>query len=368
MPNSSFKTRLCILTVIGVVLGVVLSGCLTERFSSDPDNGKTQNTKNSYTSDEIFEEITSALSEYNNRTEYDAYLEQSTIDAVIRRIQHFYPDYFWLNGYTTTTSQNSTILEFMALNDYTSDELRSMHEELMSAVDTVVSQIPPGFNDYDKALYVHDYIVKNTRYATEKRGLTYNGLWGNAYGCLVDGSAVCQGYAEAFSLIMQKLGIECGVCTGNSDRGSHAWNYVKIDGNYYWIDVTWDDPEAEGDDPGEKLRHNYFMINDELLLRTRTLNEIQYFVPSCSSMERNYFVINNAYLQIYNPEEIGRILESNAETGIAEMMFANETEFRNAIDRLFEGQEIWDLSGYAELGYTLNYSYDDKMYVLKINY
>ncbi|MDO4863035.1 MAG: transglutaminase domain-containing protein [Ruminococcus sp.] len=356
--------RLIITMISAALLSLQLGGCSFDYSSSE---SRESSAEVSYSSDDVYETIASALSEYESLTHYSAKLSQDTIDEAVRKLQHFHPEYFWLNGYTTTSTSDSTVIDFMTLNDYSSDELRTMHTELITAADSVISQIPAGSSDYDKALFVHDYIVSSTAYATEKRGLNYNGLWGNAYGCLVDGSAVCQGYAEAFSLIMQRLGIECGVCTGQSDRGSHAWNYVKIDGAYYWVDATWDDPEAEGDG-GSKLRHNYFMIDDELLLRTRTLGDTQYFVPRCSTMDRNYFVMKNAYLRGYFPEEVGRVLAENADTGIAEIMFADEASFRSAVDGLFEGQEIWDLSGYAELGYTLSYSYDDKMYVLQINY
>ena len=62
------------------------------------------------------------------------------------------------------------------------------------------------------------------------------------------------------------------------------------------------------------------------------------------------------------------MLAENADEGLAEIMFADETSFKSALDGLFENQEIWELSGYTELGYSLNYSYDDKMYVLRITY
>ena len=356
------------LVVTAAVISSALSGCLSFRYSSNNSDDTPPIKVTEYTSDEIFETIASALAEYDNNTEYDAKLGQETIDKAVRKVKHFHPDYFWLNGYTTTSVGDSTTLEFMTLNDYSADELRQMHDELMSAVNDVISQVPTSLGEYEQALFVHDFLVNNTRYATEKLGVGYNGLWGNAYGCLVEGSAVCQGYAEAYSLIMQRLGIECGVCSGKSDRGSHAWNYIKIDGSYYWTDVTWDDPESENDEGGDRLRHNYFMINDELLLRTRSLDDDQYFIPSCDSMDRNYFVMTNAYLNGYNPDEIGRILADNAESGCAEMMFADEAGFTEAVNGLFEEQEIWELSEYAELGYTLSYACDDRMYVLEINY
>lgn len=366
MAEKKYIMRAAALAAAAAVC-VMMTGCMSGGITAPVSTSNPQ-TKTSYTSDEVFEKLSAALSEYNNDTEFDAVLSQEAVDGAVDKVCHFYPDYFWLNGYTVTTNKDSTSVSFMTLNDYSADELRTMHEELIRAADKITAQVPAGSDDYSKALFVHDYIVNNTRYASEKLGLSYNGLWGTAYGCLVDGSAVCQGYAEAFSLIMQKLGIECGVCAGQSDRGSHAWNYIKTDGKYYWVDLTWDDPEAESSGDFGKLRHNYFMMDDELLLRTRTLNERQYYVPVCDSLDRNYFVMNNAYLNGYFPTEVGRVLAENADEGVAEIMFADETSFRSAVDGLFGNDEIWELSGYTELGYSLNYSCDETMYVLHITY
>ena len=319
-----------------------------------------------YTSDDVADKICSALAGFNNLTEYDAAVGQSVIDEAVKKVQHDRPDYFWLNGYVTTTTGKSTSVSFTVLDDYSTDQLRQMYNDLSAAADAIIAQIPAGYDDYSTALFVHDSLVQNTRYASEKTGLNYNGLWGCAYGCLVDGSAVCQGYAEAYQLIMQKLGYECGVCSGMSDRGSHAWNYLKLGGDYYWIDVTWDDPESESDEGS--LRHNYFMINDEMLLRTRTIGSENYFVPECRSLNANYFVRRNAYFTGYSPEETGRVLAENADTGIAEMMFASRDAYDAAMSALFEEQEIWSLPGSPELGYSLTYFNDENMYVITISY
>jgi len=359
-----FRKRTALLAVTAAVIAAALSGCLPgQNSTSAPEASVT-----AYTSEEVFKALEASLSEYSDRTVFAARLEQDTIDRAVLEIRHAHPEYFWINGYSTTMSGSETTVEFMTLNDYMPEQLREMHGELMSAVNDIISQVPTSLGEYEQALFVHDYIVNNTSYATDKVSLSYNGLWGNAYGCLVDGSAVCQGYSEAYSLILQKLGIECGVCTGQSIRGRHAWNYVKMYGDYYWVDVTWDDPESEDGSTLDKLCHNYFMINDELLLRTRSLDDGQYLIPSCTSMDRNYFVMKNAYLTDYNTDEIGRILAESADTRLAEIMFRDKAGFDKAIDSLFGNEEIWELSDYADLGYDLNYVYDDKMYILEISY
>lgn len=90
---------------------------------------------------------------------------------------------------------------------------------------------------------IHDYLIENTEYDSE---LEMNSIY-TAYGALVERHAVCEGYAKAFKAVLDELEIPCVIVCGlarNSNRKteSHAWNYVKIDGNWYAVDCTWDDP------------------------------------------------------------------------------------------------------------------------------
>lgn len=87
------------------------------------------------------------------------------------------------------------------------------------------------------------------------------------------GKAVCQGYALTFQAFMDVLGIESefigGYATNSSGHtGSHAWNKVKVDGIWYWIDVTWDDPVP--DSPGIVYWYKYFLISEEQMSRDHT--------------------------------------------------------------------------------------------------
>ena len=84
----------------------------------------------------------------------------------------------------------------------------------------------------------------------------------DATGVFVKGSAVCAGYATAFRLVMEILGIENTVIVNDKepeDPAYHIWNYVKYEGKWYHVDVTWNDS------PMDSLRNDYFMLTDEEL-------------------------------------------------------------------------------------------------------
>ena len=111
---------------------------------------------------------------------------------------------------------------------------------------------------YGQEKAIHDYMVLNTEFAVDGYidGKYNRDSW-DYDGIFVHGQAVCQGYALGFKLCMDILGIESRVIVGNARDGKHAWNAVQLDGEWYYVDVTWDDPipDAEG-----KVSYNYFNV------------------------------------------------------------------------------------------------------------
>lgn len=98
-------------------------------------------------------------------------------------------------------------------------------------------------SDYEKLKTIHDAIVNGCAYSLEAKAspARYPDAY-EAYGALVDGSAVCEGYAKAFKLLCDRLDIPCVLVGGNAGGENHMWNYVRLDGAYYLVDATFDDP------------------------------------------------------------------------------------------------------------------------------
>ena len=94
---------------------------------------------------------------------------------------------------------------------------------------------------------MHDYLVDNLEYDTStSRPHIYT-----IYGALANKVCVCEGYARAFKYIMDELGIPCVLVMGQGTNSkgqteNHAWNYVQVNGRWYALDVTWDDPVVYG--------------------------------------------------------------------------------------------------------------------------
>lgn len=128
---------------------------------------------------------------------------------------------------------------------------KKAHEVLGALVDGEMEEI-------DKILALHDYIVQNTAYDTSYTRYSIKNT-------LIDGSAVCQGYAETMGLFFDALGIKNQLIYGRAGGDDHVWNLVCLDGDWYHLDVTWDDPLLDGKDVPGEVSYEYFMVTDAVM-------------------------------------------------------------------------------------------------------
>ena len=139
------------------------------------------------------------------------------------------------------------------------------------------SLFPNGAADMTKteiALAIHDYIALHTRYDYT---LTNSNMH-NSYGALVNGIAVCQGYALAYIDLLREVGVESYFVS--SSNLNHGWNVINTESGWYHSDVTWDDPRpniGEYTNDGDYMgycQHDYFMNTTE-------------------QIQQNHFAVNN---------------------------------------------------------------------------
>ncbi len=130
-------------------------------------------------------------------------------------------------------------------------------------LDAIVAQVPAGATDVEKVLFIHDYLAAHYEYDYEHDA---DHKIRDAYNFLKEGKGVCQAYMLVFSALMDKLGIP--VSYVESDNLYHAWNVVQLDGKWYHVDATWDDPAigsetTAGADVLGAAGHGYFLLSDE---------------------------------------------------------------------------------------------------------
>ena len=151
------------------------------------------------------------------------------------------------------------------------------------------SIIKPGMSDVQKELAIHDYIVAHTAYDWNTfNGITKSMTASVAAGSLITGLAMCGGYSQGFYLLANAAGIECRVVVGRATTpdgtSNHGWNMVKLAGEYYLVDTTWDDPN--GSDP-KSIGYRYFNVTSQELREDHSWVEADY--PVCNATTYNYY-------------------------------------------------------------------------------
>lgn len=230
----------------------------------------------------------------------------------------------------------------------------------------VAERISADMTDFEKEKILHDYIVSNTAYDHEnyKRNTLSEDVF-EEYGCLVLGKAVCEGYAEAIKLLCDLAGIECIIVAGtpvsNSAEG-HAWNIVKIDGEYYHLDATNNDTMTK--DGTEILIYSYFNLTDSEMMKFYEWETSQY--PKCRSTRNNYY--NKYGLVADDTESLRRVLTAAIEkrSPVIEVKISNYTQntFSVMKDMIINSRAIiqYRYTINAELGIVqiLNIKYIDQ--------
>lgn len=142
-------------------------------------------------------------------------------------------------------------------------------------------------NDFQKVKFVNDYIVKNTVYGTD----TISASPHSAYAVLKEGKGVCQGYALLALKMLQNLGVETKYVVGKVNTGGHAWNLVKVNGEWYHLDTTWNDPVP---DRPNVVSYKYFLVNDSTIRMDHIWNQNDY--PKATSTKYAFMgKIDHAY-------------------------------------------------------------------------
>lgn len=220
------------------------------------------------------------------------------------------PEFYWLSEQRYQVDFTSHVYP---------DDAKEVQAQLHALADEVIAQMPDG-SDYDKVKYIYEYIIHNTQYNTA--ALTDDNIaWQNQSirSVFIDKLSICNGYALAFNFLCQKAGIESIYVAGDisdSEYG-HAWNLVKIDGQYYTVDTTWGDPvfseEVAGQDSSGTIDYSYLCMPPVIFNQTHfAYQSLLSFVPDYKSVDTffnyplltatdlSYHALNNNYFATYD--------------------------------------------------------------------
>lgn len=155
---------------------------------------------------------------------------------------------------------------YLSSGFYSKEDIENYENQIEQVKEQIISNIA-NKNSYEKIKTIHNYLIDTIEYEDT---ITQNHIY-DIYGALINKKSVCEGYAKTFQYLMNEIGIENTIVigTGTNSRNqteSHAWNYVKLNGEWYAVDVTWDDPIITGGGKlNNKARYKYFLKGSETM-------------------------------------------------------------------------------------------------------
>ena len=305
---------------------------------------------------------------------------------VAEAVEFDHPELFWYK--TPSVRGEEAILNYGA-----SAEEAAL---LQKRIDEVTSKYLDGIDDtmsaYDVAIRLHVALISEVDYDTIALN-KQNAEGGPAKdkidylrticGVFLDGKAVCEGYARAMQYLLQKCGVECAETAGyiikeNGEKdGAHAWNIIKIDGAYYYLDTTWDDSSNTVQSvTNTDFGFAYFCITTEELTRTRDITLCPTDVPLCTEVCGNYFYHNNLVLDDYDLDRIKEMAQNAATNKCSALTFKCKSRavFNRVMTQLFSTQDCYAVLKVASkvdkriLSNTFSYSCDKNIWTVQMRF
>lgn len=289
-------------------------------------------------------------------------VDAAQLDAVFSALLYDNPDLFFVGRRCTLITEafsSSCSIEYTV----DKDEYEACRAELEKVCNDVISSLSNPDDEWQTELEIHDYVVENCEYKIVEDELVYS----SAYGALVNGEAACEGYSKAAKLLLDKAGIENAVLSGisigeDSNGGAHMWNAVKIYGDYYYLDCTWDDPLSED---GDSMKiYSYFNLNNEMISATHSDFSYDF---NCTATAANYYIKTGKFFETYDRADekalaalIARELDAGSE--VIEIRFGSKSVYKSAVKDLIDGGRIYNVLSQAKKQTGVNISSNSVTY------
>lgn len=296
----------------------------------------------------VYEEIYAAATGFE-----DSCMLGTTDSEMVHRVYNHvaadHPELFWLEGYTLNTTRRGDkviSLEFSTKQTMEKEEIADWQEVIRNYLKEFSEAaqeagVNSSSSDFDVVKFTFDYIVTHTEYQES--------VDNNQNICSVFGSgySVCQGYSVAMQYLLLYQGIPSVTVSGvtKDTQTNHAWNLVRLDEEWYWLDVTWGDPSFYEDTevPDDMVNYAYFCVTDEEISMTHMVND-ELELPECTSDRDNYFIHENRYFDSWDPEQFERLIAGcmKAGEGYASIRFRDEALYQQVRNMLIDRQQIFE--------------------------
>lgn len=359
--------------ILSILLVCSLAGCTLLPTGSSFSGNSTEITMGGpvkyyfreldETEKQAYNAILMVIDKFPERVEVPMDLTKEQLLDVHKALLYDNPAFFFLSNKSTLRQNKNKAFYYpqyvMGVEDY-----NAMLKKCDIVADKIIEEAKSSDSTFEQERIVHDSIIAQCAYSDDSQDLYKSTI----YGALCGGTSACEGYAKTAKYIFDKLGIECFVMTGNSTppgavTQSHMWNVIKIDGEYYHLDLTWDDPVLENG--GSVIRYDYFNVNDERISKTHTNYSCRF---ACTATEANYFIHEEKILHDFMRADREAAAKNAAQvldrgSGGFTLRFSNEAAYLKAQKMLFDEEGIYDFLTKVRENTQVSFATDRVSYV-----
>ncbi|MBR1691381.1 MAG: hypothetical protein IJ711_01250 [Lachnospiraceae bacterium] len=320
----------------------------------------------SYLSDSakvVYDEILSGLQERKETT--ISTLSDTQADMAFQCVLYDHPEIFYVSGYhLTQKTLDGQVVELSVTGqyEYTQEEAEERKAKIDAYVSECLAGVPDTDDEYLKVKYVFDYLITHTAYNLNAPDNQ------NICSVFIGGESVCQGYAESAQYLLRELGIESAIVTGLVNGGGrHAWNLVRVNDRYYYMDVTWGDVDYRATDNEQEdklvpVNYDYFLVTTTQLEKSHVIETIV-TMPDCVSEEDNYYVREGLYFEEVDEQQLASAFAGAYDRGQTTVTLkgTDGAVFEQLKHYLLDENHIFE---YVDALESISYSEDTNMYTI----
>ena len=296
----------------------------------------------------VYKEILYALENYVEEMPLSS-TRTEIVDKVFQCVLMDHPEIFYADGYSFvkyTLGDEIKKITFSGTYIYEKEEKEHIEGEIEQAALELLKGLRADASDYEKVKYVYETIIRNTEYDMTAEDNQ------NIRSVFLNGASVCQGYAKAVQYLLTKLQVPVTLVIGTVENGEgHAWNMVKIDDEFYYLDTTWGDASYlfhVNEDSVQiqntpEINYDYLCVTTEEILRTHSISSM-YMMPYCDSVMANYYVREGAYFTVADENQLEQLIANYREQGRESVTLkcANEVVYETMVEELIHKQHIFN--------------------------
>lgn len=252
----------------------------------------------------IYDQMLDAMMLHEKETAVSA-TENNFLEDIFNCIKADYGGLFWVDSFRYTQYQRNGQTEMMSFSpNYTMslEKRNKTQKKIDKQVKKFLKGLKSGASDYEKVRYIYRKLIENVDYNLDAPNNQ------NIISVFLGKETVCQGYASAMQYLLDQLGIPCLIVTGTAKGGSHAWNLVQVDGEWYYADTTWGNSKYHDDQQNDVkyVEYDYLNITTKEMRKDHR-PQMKFKLPECTAVKDNYYVKEGRYFSSVDEASIASI-------------------------------------------------------------